>query len=252
MRPFVQYYDAIYSDKNYRADADILRGLMKGVAQPSVLEIGSGTGNQSLRLCEWAEVTAVETDADFASVMRKKCAAHPAITLFEGDIAQLPAKNFDGAAAYFHVVNYIHDAKALAHLFTEIAKRLKQGAALLFDMWHAECVLSDPPRDTTRTKAFDNTIGTGDVTQIIKPELDAAKRNVTLNYSISIEGIAGTISFKTGPFTETIHLHLWQQDEIVSALQNAGFTNINFFDGRNYPQAATQQSWALWITASKA
>ncbi len=247
MRPFVQYYDAIYSDKNYRADAEILRGLMKGVTQPSVLEIGSGTGNQSLRLCEWAEVTAVETDADFASVMRKKCAAHPAITLFEGDIAQLQAKDFDGAAAYFHVVNYIHDARLLTHLFTEIARRLKQGAALLFDMWHAECVLADPPRDTTRTKEFDNAIGKGQVTQIIKPELDTANRNVTLNYTIAIDGIAGTT-----PFTETIHLHLWEQDEIVNALQNAGFTDVNFFDGRNYPQAATKQSWALWVTACKA
>lgn len=246
MRPFVQYYDAIYSDKNYRADAEILRGLLKGMAHPSVLEIGSGTGNQSLRLSEWADVTAVETDKDFASVMRKKCSAHPAITLFEGDIAQLPTRNFDAAAAYFHVVNYIHDAAALSHLFTEISKRLKQGAALLFDMWHAECVLADPPKDTTRTKAFDNMVGKGEVTQIIKPELDVAKRNVTLNYTIAIDGIAGAT-----PFTETIHLHLWQQDEIVNALQAAGFTDVNFFDGRSYPQAATQRSWALWVTAHK-
>lgn len=246
MRPFVQYYDAIYSDKNYRADAEILRGLTKGVAHPSILEIGSGTGNQSLRLSEWAEVTAVETDTDFSSLMRTKCAAHPAITLFEGDIAQLPTKNFDAAAAYFHVVNYIHDAKALSHLFTEIGKRVKQGAPLLFDMWHAECVLVDPPRDATRTKEFDNAIGKGQVTQIIKPELDTANLNVTLNYTIAIDGIAGAT-----PFTETIHLHLWLQDEIVNALQNAGFTDVNFFDGRTYPQAATKQSWALWVTARK-
>ncbi|MDX1922030.1 MAG: class I SAM-dependent methyltransferase [Alphaproteobacteria bacterium] len=246
MRPFVQYYDAIYSDKDYHADAEILRGLVKHASRPNILEIGSGTGNQSLQLCKWADVTAVETDADFADVMQKKCATQSAIKLFQGDIGKLAAHGFDAAAAYFHVVNYIHDADALAHLFRETAKRLKSNAPFLFDMWHAECVLADPPRDTTRSKDFDNYLGSGMVVQTILPQLDVTSRKVTLNYKIVLQGITGV-----APFTETIRLHLWQQNEIVGVLQRAGFTDVTFYDGRSYPQAATPQSWALWVTARK-
>ncbi|MBY0428468.1 MAG: rRNA adenine N-6-methyltransferase family protein, partial [Alphaproteobacteria bacterium] len=90
MRPFVQYYDAIYSDKNYRADTDILRGLVTSSVRPSILEIGSGTGNQTLLLQEWADVTAVETDTDFAQCLRKKCATHPSIKVFDVDIGGVP------------------------------------------------------------------------------------------------------------------------------------------------------------------
>jgi SAM-dependent methyltransferase len=249
MRPFVHYYDAIYSDKNYLAETEILHGLVKSPARPAILEIGSGTGNQSTLLSTWADVTAVETDADFASVMRGKCAATKSVTLFEGDIAKLAASGFDGAAAYFHVANYIHDASALAHLLNEMGKRLKSGAPILFDMWHAECVLNDPPGRVERIKQYDNYLGRGRVTQRIDPSMDAAKRNVTLNYTVTIECSDGKPS--PTPFTETIHLHLWRQDEIVTALRNAGFGDAAFYDSKTYPQAATPQSWAVWVVAYK-
>ena len=239
MQPFVRYYDAIYSDKDYRSDCSILRGLVPAPSRPKLLEIGSGTGNQTALLREWADVTAVETDKDFAAMLREKL---PAQFLFERDIGALDQTGFDGAAAYFHVINYIHEASALTHLFAQTAQRLKPGAPFLFDMWHAECVLYEPPRATTRSKDYDNHVGKGRVIQSITPTLDAAQRNVTLHYAIEIDGQG---------FVETIALHLWQRDEIVSALQHAGFTDVAFFDGRAYPQAATKQSWALWVTARK-
>lgn len=240
MRPFVQHYDTIYSDKNYCADVEILRGLVTA-KHPKLLEIGAGTGNQTLLLGKWADVTAVETDADFAQILRQKTSMHSSIKVFDVDVGGLPAMQCDGAAAYFHVVNYIHDASALLHLFKHIAKRLKQGGIFLFDMWHGECVLNDPPRADTRVKPLD----AGKVTQIIKPQLDAGTRLVTLNYAITVErnGKAAT------QFNETIRLHLWRQDEIVSLLRLAGFKDVVFHDGRNFAISATAQSWALWVTA---
>lgn len=242
MRPFVQHYDAIYSDKNYRADTEILRSLVTGAARPSILEIGSGTGNQSLLLNEWADVTAVETDADFAQILRVKTSLHSSIHVYDVDVGGLPHTAHDGAAAYFHVVNYIHHASDLLHLFRQIAKRLKPGAPFLFDMWHGECVLNDPPREATRVKPFDHHAGQGKVTQIIKPQLDSRTHNVTLNYTITVEPEGAT-------FNETIRLHLWQQGEIVDALRQAGFSDISFHDGRDVAKAATPASWALWVVA---
>lgn len=244
MRPFVQYYDAIYSDKNYRADTDILRGLVTSSARPTILEIGSGTGNQTLLLQEWADVTAVETDTDFVQYLRQKCSAHSSVKVFDVDIGGVPVIAYDGAAAYFHVVNYISTMNGLTHLFSEVAKRLKPSAPFLFDMWHGECVMGDPPRATTRIKQYHNHMGKGQVTQAISPQLDYRARNITLDYKITVEphGIV---------FNETIRLHLWQQNEIVNALHHAGFSNVQFHDGRNFANPATSQSWTLWVTAHR-
>ncbi len=242
MRPFVQHYDAIYSDKNYYADTEILRGLVKHQTRPSILEIGSGTGNQTLLLNQWADVTAVETDMDFAQILRTKTSLHSSIKVYDVDVGGLPIAPHDGAAAYFHVINYIHYQSDLVHLFTQIAKRLKPGAPFLFDMWHGECVLNDPPQPTTRVKSFNHDARQGKVTQAIQPQLDSRTRSVTLNYTITVEP-DGTA------FNETIRLHLWQQDEIVNALRASGFSSMSFYDGRDVAKAATPASWALWVVA---
>lgn len=245
MRPFVQYYDAIYSDKNYTADVEIFRGLVNGT-RPTILEIGSGTGNQSLLMAEWANVTAVETDADFAAVMRKKCTSKKNITLFEGDIGDLSAKDFDGAAAFFNVVNYAPDKTALLHLFKETAQRLKTGAPFLFDMWHAECVLVDPPHETTRIKEFDNALGKGRATQTIYPTLNSEKRDVRLDYDVDVE-IEGRTRVH---LKEVIEMHLHLQSEVVEALRQAGFADIMFYDVKKYPEPANNESWTMWVTAN--
>lgn len=247
MRPFVQHYDAIYNDKDYRFDTEILRGLVKTLHRPAILEIGSGTGNQSLLLSQWADVTAVETDADFTQIMQRKLSTQ-SIELFCGDIGALAKDGFDGAAAYFHVVNYIHEQNALVHLLNEIARRLKPGAVFLFDMWHAECVLHDPPKPVIRAKSFDNHIGKGKVLQHIIPHMDVSARRISLDYNITVEYEQAS---SPAPFTERIDLHLWRRDEIVDALAQAGFHDTQFFDARLYPQALSAQSWTACVVAQQ-
>ncbi len=249
MRLFVEYYDAIYSDKNYKVDADIMRSLVKTAARPSILEIGSGTGNQSLLLAEWANIAAVEMDKDFANAMRKKCAGNNAITLFEGDISGLDANGFDGAAALFHVLNYVPDHTAMLHLFKETAKRLKSGAPFLFDMWHAECALVDEPYETTRVKVFDNYLGKGKATQTIYPTFNTQTRDIRLDYDIvvELEGRAEPVHV-----TETINMHLHLEGEVAGALREAGFSDITFYDVKNYPELANDKSWTMWVVAHRA
>ncbi len=249
MRSFVQYYDATYSDKDYRKDNEIFRGLIKPSTRPKILEVGSGTGNQSLLIAEWADVVAVELDADFSEIMRQKIATNPSIKLFEGDIGNLQEYQFDGAGAFFNVINYIHGRDALAHFFNAICARLKLGAVLAFDMWHAEAVLSDPPAPTTRIKHYDNYLGAGEVTQTIVPTMDNDARMVRLDYNIRIDSSDGSIM--PAPFVETINMFLWLEDEIADILQEAGFGEIAFYDGRDYPEPLRPDSWHSWVISRK-
>lgn len=249
MRPFVQYYDATYSDKDYGKDNEIFRSIVKPAHRPKILEIGSGTGNQTLLIAQWADVVAVEMDTDFSQVMRQKIAAQPAITIFEGDIGKLEDSNFDGAGAFFNVINYIHGRDALLHFFRSIAERLKLGAAMVCDMWHAEAVLLDGPKETTRIKHYDNYLGKGTVTQTIVPTLNEQTRAIALDYNISYESQHGSII--PAPFVERIDMFLWLEHEMIDVLHEAGFDEIEFYDGRNYPSPMTPESWTLWVVARK-
>jgi SAM-dependent methyltransferase len=248
MRPFAYYYDAIYCDKDYRKDNQILRDLVPISHRPKILEIGSGTGNQTVCLARWADVVAVETDADFASVMRSK-GIPPHVTLFEGDIAGLSDKDFDAAAAFFNVINYIYGRDVLLHFFKAIAARIKQGAILTFDMWQAEAVIQDPPQITTRIKPYNNRLGVGSVTQIIAPHLNVTARDIALVYNITVEPMDGHVP--PAAFSETLHMFLWLKNEVIDVLHEAGFSDVQFADGRNYPSALTPQSWINWVTARK-
>lgn len=249
MRPFVQYYDATYSDKDYQRDNAIFRGLIHTSHRPKILEIGSGTGNQSLLIADWADVVAVEMDADFSNVMRRKIAGKPSIKLFEGDVGQLQEHEFDGAGAFFNVINYIHGRDALLHFFRAIVQRLKPGAVMAFDMWHGEAVLHDGPTQTTRIKHYDNYLGKGTVTQTIIPTLNTQTRAVSLDYNIAYETSDG--STIPEPFVERIEMFLWLEHEIKDVLYEAGFATVDFYDGRDYPSPMTPDSWIIWITAKK-
>lgn len=114
-RPFAKHYDLVYADKDYDKDiadfaqlvgADRLRNMR-------VLEVGAGTGNQSLRLAGMVrELVAVEIDPDFFELLAGKVSSSDmlGIRLERRPIGDLPLEPFDAAAAFFHVLNYVGPA----------------------------------------------------------------------------------------------------------------------------------------------
>lgn len=227
-RPFVEHYDALYADKDYDADIAAFESLAGALAGRKVLEIGAGTGNHSRRLAARAgRLVSVETDPDFGEVLRRK-----SIACFVGPLAELPESQFDAAAAFFHVLNYV-DGGSMAGFLAALAARLKPGAPFVTDLWNAAAVASDPPRAERREKP-------GGVVQEIRPAVDG--RRVTLDYRIRAGGQA---------FTERLALHLWFQEELKMLLENAGFTDIAWWDYRRFPAPADERSWRLWLRATR-
>ena len=244
-RPFAQHYDAIYADKNYDRDIQVFEELAHApwLADKRVLEIGAGTGNHTLRLStKVGHLVSVETDADFAKVLSHKLSrgAPQNIAFFEGPVENLFEMGFDAAVAFFHVLNYINKEQSASFL-NGLAYRLKPGACFIADLWNGAAALIDPPREEIREKEF----GDKHVIQRIRPSLDVARRTVTLNYQIDIE--RGGLTEQS--FSEQIALYLWERDELAIALTRAGFSNIMFWDYRQFPAPATPESWRLWLRA---
>lgn len=245
-RPFAKHYDLVYADKDYDKDiadfaqlvgADRLRNMR-------VLEVGAGTGNQSLRLAGMVrELVAVEIDPDFFELLAGKVSSSDmlGIRLERRPIGDLPLEPFDAAAAFFHVLNYVGPADMPAFL-SALAERLKTDAPLVADLWNGAAALADPPMSEVREKRP----GSARVLQRIVPKLDHQTRRLTLAYEIDIQdGDSQT------RFHETLELYLWLREEIAALLADAGFRKIAFYDYARFPMPATDRSWRVWLHAAR-
>jgi SAM-dependent methyltransferase len=244
IRPFARHYDTIYADKDYDSDIAVLAALCesKGLAGSRVLEIGAGTGSHSVRVAPLVkELVSLEIDPDFAELARRKIAAsdNSNVRLAAEPIERFADSRFDGAAAFFHVLNYIAPANRLAFI-DALAARLLPGAWFITDIWNGDAVLRDPPRCEIRNK----TQGATTVRQAITPTLDVTSGQVTLGYEIDIRHGASIERF-----SEDLKLYIWPSSELIGALRKAGFAKVEFWDYRQFPRHAKPDSWRMWMRA---
>jgi predicted O-methyltransferase YrrM len=214
----------------------------KDLFESRVLEIGAGTGSHTVRLASRVkELVSVEIDPDFAKLARQKvkAASNANVSFSFSPLEQLASGSFDGAAAFFHILNYIPQANRL--LFLEaLSARLRPGAWFVTDLWNGDAVMRDPPRRETRNK----THGAMAIQQAITPALDVSSNTVTLAYQIDIRNGDGIESF-----AEELKLYIWPLSDLEGMLGEAGFSDVQFWDYRRFPDVATSDSWRVWMRA---
>ncbi|MBI3418545.1 MAG: methyltransferase domain-containing protein [Proteobacteria bacterium] len=246
MRPFARYYDVIYGDKDYARDIEAFRQIVAPVIsqdlrEGALLEIGAGTGNHTQRLAPLVkQLTAVEIDPDFAKLAREKItAAGFSNTEIKTGLlkhASLPAYHL--AAAFFHVVNYMQDEGSFLSFLNALRTQLHKGGVFVFDLWHAEGVLTDPPRRETRQKTLDGF----KIEQQINPAFDPARQTVQLDYAFAVTSPEG----KTVRFTESLKVRLWKQTALESLFAEAGFAPLGCWDYRGFPDPLSETSLRAW------
>lgn len=240
-RPFAEYYDLIYADKNYDKDIADFAAI---VAHPRlkdlrILEIGAGTGNQTVRLAGLVkELTSVEIDPDFADVIERKLAISPPpnVAFWRQPLAVVDCFHNDAAVAFFHVLNYVGPDE-IFELLRAIADRLRPGAPLIADVWGYGAMV-DPPRPETRIKRA----GTALVTQKITPTLNDSDRRLFLDYEIEISGLTEPVRFG-----ERLNIFLWHPEELSRQLVRAGFHAPSYWDYRQFPASAETRSYRVWL-----
>jgi SAM-dependent methyltransferase len=245
VRPFARHYDSIYSDKDYQSDIAVLTTMCADdLAARQIVEIGAGTGNHTVRLARLVrKLVSIEIDPDFAEMAQLKIrdAASTNVVFQAVPLENLPTFDFDGAAAFFNVLNYITPERRQSFI-EALAARLKSGSWFVTDLWNGELVLRDPPRPETREKKDRTT----SVRQEITPVLDAQAGTVRLSYNIAVAQ-KGSIE----RFTEELTMHVWRLRELEYMLKEAGFTDIEFRDRRRFPAAANDGSWHVWMRATR-
>ena len=224
LQEYAQYYDLLYSEKDYTAEADFICGILDSHAHTTekILDLGAGTGRHASLLVEKGySVDGIDSSAGMLEAAWARKSSMP-IELAErldfqhGDIRTYRSgKQYDAVTSLFHVMSYLQTAEDFHEAFSTVRRHLKPGGVFLFDCWYGPCVLSDHPKVRVR-RGEDESI---EVTRISEPELLTDTNSVNIQYTLYVRDKA------TGMVTQTSESHLMRylfMPEIEGFLKSHG------------------------------
>lgn len=186
---YSEYYDLLYSTKDYAAEVNYVSGLLKQFnAGTRLLELGCGTG---LHACLLAQQGYYVRGIDQSDVMLHKAAERKKnlpdiasqVSFTKSDIRSFVSEEkYDAVISLFHVMSYMTKNEDLQKAFLTAKRHLKPKGIFIFDCWHGPGVQYDPP--VSRKKDFENEDIS--VNRVSKPDIFPDENRVDVNFEIAI------------------------------------------------------------------
>jgi SAM-dependent methyltransferase len=220
------YYDLLYKDKNYAAEADYVAATLRK-ASPNVrdlLEFGAGTGRHG-RLLARKGFSVVGIENSEPMVLSAQQANETTDDVGEGtfscevgDIRSFEINmKFDAVISLFHVVSYQTSNHDLLKVFANAARHLKRHGLFFFDVWHGPAVLAQKPAVRVK-KAEDDSVR---LIRLAEPLMDAVAHIVTVTYTLFVESKQ---SGKLHRFEERHKVRYFFPIEIEGLANQTGFS----------------------------
>lgn len=225
---YARYYDLLYRDKDYAAEAEYVTDLIRKFhpSAQSILELGSGTGiHASLLAKKGYSVHGIERSPEMLLRLRTLAenmnAPENQLIFDAGDIREIHLdKRFDAVIALFHVISYQTTNADVAAAFATARQHLKTGGIFIFDVWYGPAVLTQHPEVRVKRMADEKI----EVTRLAEPVLHHNENLVDVNYHVFIRhGETGNVS----ELKETHVMRYFFQPEIEFWANTAGFTIRN-------------------------
>jgi SAM-dependent methyltransferase len=227
---YARYYDLLYRDKDYPAEARYVQELIRQYAPGagSILDLGCGTGAHAEQFAllgyEVRGVDVSEGMLQSARARRSRLTPETAARLdfSTGDVRSFRAgRRFDVVTALFHVVSYQVTDEDLAMTFATAAAHLEPGGIFLFDCWYGPAVLSDPP--VVRTKRLEDAATR--VVRTAKPKMRPEENVTDVDYQVLVTDVA---SGQIEEIRERHRLRCLFEPELTQCLRAAGLEPIHF------------------------
>lgn len=189
---YARYYDLLYADKNYEAEARYVDAHVREQSPDArhVLELGCGTGAHAEHLARLGYVVhGIDSSEQMIARSQKRKARCPSaiaerLTFDVGDVRSVrTGRQFDAVVSLFHVVSYQVSNSDLDATFATAAVHLPRGGLFLFDFWYGPAVLTQRPG--VRTKHLEDEVVR--VTRTARPELNVNDNWVDVHYDVAIQ-----------------------------------------------------------------
>ena len=131
-----EFYDVIYSWKDYAAESEGVRGYVEQYGKSSgktLLEVACGTGHHAEYLQQNFQVEGLDLDEELLKIARKRC---PAVPFYHGDMVTFDlGKQYDVVTCLFSSIGYTCTTEKLNSAIHQIAKHLLIGGVTLIEPW---------------------------------------------------------------------------------------------------------------------
>jgi ubiquinone/menaquinone biosynthesis C-methylase UbiE len=132
-------YDALYSFKNYEAEAKRLHEIIaekKTSPGNSLLDVACGTGTHLSFLSKHYAVEGLDLTSEMLEVAR---ARHPQIVFHQGDMRTFDlGRRFDVVTCLFSSIGYLKSPLELREAAINMARHLQPGGVLIIEPWLTE------------------------------------------------------------------------------------------------------------------
>jgi SAM-dependent methyltransferase len=179
---YSRYYDLLYREKDYAAEADYISLLLRRHCDAkALLEFGCGTGKHGRLLAERGyNVLGIERSAEMLAHAEQT----EGFSCIEGDVCSVQlGRTFDAVLSLFHVVSYQTSNASACALFDRAAQHLLMGGVFIFDVWYSPAVYAQ--RSVTRVKRLSD--GQVDIIRIAEPRSHPNENRVDVHYTIVVK-----------------------------------------------------------------
>jgi SAM-dependent methyltransferase len=216
---YSRYYDLLYRDKDYDAEAEYVSTLLRkhGVVGRDILEFGSGTGKHGRILAAHGfRVLGIEQSAEMVS---QTCQSVD-FSCVQGDIRRIDfSRHFDAIVSLFHVMSYQTQNADIEAVFSKAAQHLCPGGVFVFDIWYSPAVMVQRPSIRIKRMSDDAV----DVTRIAEPIIFFNENRVDVHYTIIVRD---KVSGSTEQFSEIHPMRYFSMPEIDMLAAWSGFERV--------------------------
>jgi ubiquinone/menaquinone biosynthesis C-methylase UbiE len=206
-----EYYDTIYSWKDYRKESLKLQRLIQRYKQSRgnrLLDVGCGTGEHLKHFKTQYQCEGLDLNPRMLKIARRK---HPDLTFHQADMANFHLDGkFDVILSLFSGIGHLKTQQRLHKAIKNMAQHLQPGGVLIIEPW----ITPRQFKPVGIRALFVN-----------KPRIKIARMNLSLVRgrlsTMTLHHLIGTPE-KIQYFTENLELGLFTKQEYQSSIKDAG------------------------------
>jgi SAM-dependent methyltransferase len=246
---YSQYYDLLYKNKDYKAEADYVVSLLRQyspIPVKSILDIGCGTGAHDVFLNKAGlEITGLDLSENMISIAKANYGNIKNLSFVAGDSKSFNlSSKFDAVISLFHVVSYNTKNEELLSTFKNVHAHLKEQGIFVFDFWYGPGVLQDLPSD--REKVMED-----DKIHILRKTRSVThfhENVVDVNFNVVVNSKEGHPSYI---LNELHKVRYFFYPELQHFLKEAGFRETRILKWMSKEEQPGNQDWYALVIAQK-
>lgn len=224
--PFAQYaayYDLLYQNKDYKAEALFVSGLIQklNTAKPGetrILDLACGTGRHAMEFRQLGyQIEGSDISSDMIAVAAEQCRKMGLSISFYNESFQTCGKignKYHFILAMFSAINYLTKYSDLSLALANISSLMRDDGFFIFDCWNGSAVV----RDFSPTRVKRMTKEGKEVIRISETKLDQVTQIAEVNFHFLLSENNRII----GEFDEVHRIRYFFLQELADLLRANG------------------------------